>query len=76
MSDLPANWPKAWATTVWNVGGIQVLEHDLVKAYQEIEVGRVPKFTTDRVRDRVLALLKRPGFIRYSGGQGKWVLNK
>lgn len=69
---LPRNWPKDWATKVWNVGGTQVLEADVAKAYLEIAAGRQPRLPA-RMQDRVTALLKRPGFIRWS--KGKWEVN-
>lgn len=73
--DLPKNWPKGWATKVWSVGGVQVLEDDLKYAYTQIAEGLPWRTPNERVRDRILGLLKRPGLIRYSGSQGRWVAN-
>ena len=69
---LPRNWPKDWATKVWNVGGEKVTGEDVARMYLDLVAGRQPQGKA-RVRDHIVALLKRPGFIRRS--QKGWEVN-
>lgn len=81
----PSNWPKHWETAEFNVMGIVIKGSHLLDAF--VAVKRAPVEAKDlhdlfpsycsyeqRVRcaDRVLALLKRPGFIVFDNKIRKW----